>query len=50
MKPTYTSYLLEALSFLDYSECSDDLKIAKGQYELPTTLKGAWAKLKEKRW
>lgn len=50
MKPTYMSYLLESLSMLEYEECTEDLKIAKGKYELPTTLKGAWDKLKEKRW
>jgi hypothetical protein len=50
MKDNLISYLLEALPLVDYHTASEEMKIAKGKYELPATLKGGWDKLKQKRW
>jgi hypothetical protein len=38
--------VLELLQLHEWLNCSENIEIAKGKYQLPTTLKGATKKIK----
>jgi|TARA_R110000868_G_scaffold90316_2_gene250794 hypothetical protein len=42
--------ILDLLVTSEYINVSDTVEIAKGKYELPTTWKGLWYKIKRMSW